>query len=70
MALQRTGVIVVRVWLDEPTGAFRARVTESIDLERDGQRTSAVATPDGAIELVRSFLEAFAREEGDSFGER
>jgi hypothetical protein len=62
MALERTGVVVVRAWLEKRSGRFRARVTEKPDLAEPGERSVVVATPAEAAELVRDFLEAFNRD--------
>lgn len=51
------GVLVVRVWRDETTHEFRARVTSGVghDLE---SRVDVMASPDDVLDAVRRWLAA------------
>jgi hypothetical protein len=60
MALDRTGVLVVRVWIEEPDHAFRARLTESADLNQLEWATRSVGNVEAATSFIRDWLEAFA----------
>jgi hypothetical protein len=64
MTQQRTGVVIVRVWIEEPTGQLRAHVTEKLDLEREDLHSTPVSTAADAESIVHGFLESFARGEG------
>jgi hypothetical protein len=55
---ERTGVLVVRVWLEGPpeTG-FRARVTSTPDLAGHEEFAVTAATPEDVYRAVRIWLE-------------
>jgi len=57
----RTGLLTVRVWLEEYSGSdgLRARITQTVDLLEDTQIVTAVATTDGVYATVRDWLEAY-----------
>jgi len=57
---ERSGVLVVRVWLEsEPGGGLRARISGSGANGLADQPVSTAATPDGVVAAVRSWLEGF-----------
>jgi hypothetical protein len=58
---ERTGVVVIRVWIERPDGAnaFRARITLVGDLENEQTRTAAAASTNEIVEIVRDFLDEF-----------
>jgi hypothetical protein len=58
-AVERTGVLVVRVWIERPPGTgLRARITAQ-GLDDGEQTTTAASTVDTILEVVRHWLEAF-----------
>jgi hypothetical protein len=59
---ERTGVLVVRVWVERPPGAgLRARISaQRLD---DGERTTFAAhTVEAIVDVVRRWLDEFAAE--------
>jgi uncharacterized NAD(P)/FAD-binding protein YdhS len=53
------GIIIVRAWFeDDSTAAFRARITQALDLSRADEVVSTVATPEQVYTTVRAWLEA------------
>jgi hypothetical protein len=60
---ERTGVLVLRVWL-EPTAedgsALRARITAEDELGSGERVTLAAASVDRIVEIVRGWVERFA----------
>ena len=57
----RTGLLIVRVWLEEDSGsdALRARITQTVDLLEGAEVVTAATTPDGVYATVRDWLEAY-----------
>ena len=61
-AAERTGVIVVRVWIEQPPGpGLRARISAQ-RLHDDERTTYAVHTVESVVEVVRRWLEAFVAD--------
>lgn len=64
MAQERTGLVVVRVWIEASDHPLRVRVTETPDLTQpEATGTSVVGTVEEAVALVRDFLGRFALEQ-------
>lgn len=62
MERERSAALLVRVWLEEGTGGFRARVTAVGDSAgaTEGELTVAVAaTPSDLLGAVREWLDRF-----------
>jgi hypothetical protein len=58
-AAERTGVLVVRVWIERPPGTgLRARITAQ-ELDNGEQATTVASTVDAILDVVRQWLEAF-----------
>jgi hypothetical protein len=58
--VQRTGVLVVRAWLEEGAEVgLRARVTHTLDVSRRGEIVLVAATQEEIYAAVRTWLEAF-----------
>jgi hypothetical protein len=57
-ASERTGVIVVRVWVENGDD-LRARITSSLDVSSDEQTVTAAGGVEEAVQLVRDWLERF-----------
>ena len=57
---QRTGVLVVRAWLEGATEKrLRARITHTLDVARPGEIVIVTATREQVYAAVRSWLEEF-----------
>ena len=59
IANERTGVIVVRIWMDEADGSLRGRMTHTLDVTSDEQVSWVAVTPEQISTGVRSFVKAF-----------
>jgi hypothetical protein len=57
---QRTGVLVVRVWIEAGDGGLRARLTGTHDVAQGEETTETAATVDDVVAIVRSWVESFA----------
>jgi hypothetical protein len=58
--MQRTGVLVVRAWLEDATETgLRVRITQTLDVSRHGENVIVAARRDDVYAAVRSWLEAF-----------
>ncbi len=60
IASERTGVIVVRVWVEDDDDP-RARITASLDVSSEEQTVAAAAGTEEIITVVRDWLERFRR---------
>ncbi len=68
---ERTGVIVVRVWIEGSDACPRARLTDTLDLEADHEFVQTAAGVEPILAAVRDRLEAFvAPPGGDRFTDR
>ena len=56
----RTGVMVVRVWIEAESGGLRARLTGTHDIAHGTETTVTAATVDDVIAIVRDWIDAFA----------
>ncbi len=59
------GVLVVRVWRDEATNEFRARVTSGVGHDLDA-RVDVLTTPEEVLDAVRRWLSAATAESSHS----
>ena len=58
---ERTGVLVLRVWIEAGSGEFRARITAEDELG-SGERVTAVAGSLAEIlEFIRTWVAEFVR---------
>jgi hypothetical protein len=55
----RTGVLVLRVWLELDAAGLRARVTEVDDLSAGHETTRVSADIEEILDWVRAFLQRF-----------
>jgi len=55
---ERTGVLVLRVWIEAGSGEFRARITAESELG-SGERVSVVA---GSLEEILEFVQGWIDE--------
>ena len=60
-APERTGVLVIRVWVESGAGPIRARITGRVDVLEGLETTVTVAGAQAAIDVVGEWFEAFAR---------
>ena len=60
---ERTGVLVLRVWIEAGTDEFRARLTAESELGT-GERVTAVAgSLEEIVEFIRRWVDEFVRGE-------
>jgi len=59
-APERTGVLVIRVWVEDHSGPMRARITGRLDVHEGPETTVTAAGAQAATVVVRNWLEAFA----------
>jgi hypothetical protein len=58
---ERTGVIVVRVWLEAGADdGLRARITAVRDLESEEVDNAAASSVEEIVDVVQRFVESFA----------
>ena len=58
---ERVGVLIIRSWNEGEPPTIRLRITSALDLESDEEESVATTSVDQACEIVRSWLEQFAR---------
>jgi hypothetical protein len=59
-AQQRTGLLVIRVWIEgDPGTGLRCRITRSLDLSSPEQVVTATTSIDEVLATARAWLEAF-----------
>jgi hypothetical protein len=58
--LDRTGVMVVRVWIERSDGSLRARLTETLDLTTHEETSCAASSAEEIVEIVSRWVQAFA----------
>lgn len=58
---EKTGVLVIRAWLEEDLGesALRARITQTLDISRPQPLETAAASEEEILEIVRAWLRSF-----------
>jgi hypothetical protein len=61
-AIDRVGVMVVRVWIEEPSGSFRARLTRTLDVNDSDQSTHVASTREEILAIVSEWLDVFCAE--------
>ncbi len=59
---ERVAVIVVRMWVEEPSGALRARVTYTDDVRTGEQHSEPAANAAQVLARVEECIEAFTTE--------
>jgi hypothetical protein len=62
---ERTGVLVLRVWIEAGTDEFRARITADDELGSGERVTAVAATMEEILEFIRSWVHEFV-ERGPS----
>jgi hypothetical protein len=56
---ERTGVLVVRAWIEEPDDSLRARITGRLDVARADEMSVTVVDADAAVAVVAHWLSEF-----------
>ncbi len=56
---ERTGVLVLRVWIEAGTDEFRARITAESELGAEERVTVVASSLDEIIEFVRRWVQEF-----------
>jgi hypothetical protein len=59
---ERTGVLVLRAWLEDEPPRLRIRITRVPDVSVRAQDSLAAASIEEACTVVRRWLEAFVRD--------
>jgi hypothetical protein len=57
--VERTGVLVVRIWTEGADGSLRARITRTLDTDGGDQTSQGAATVEQILATVREWIEAF-----------
>lgn len=60
---ERTGVMVVRIWIEGDGCGLRARLTATDDISSGEETTTTAATLEDVLDVVRRWVEAFAAPE-------
>jgi hypothetical protein len=58
-ASERTGVVVIRAWIESGAPPLRARITAAYDLSTDEQTIAVAAGVEEIMAVVRVWLETF-----------
>jgi hypothetical protein len=69
---ERVGVLVVRVWIEADANGdgLRARLSSRLDIDEEGEQTSAAGSIDDIVDQARAWLKRFAAlaADGDAGG--
>jgi hypothetical protein len=57
---ERTGVLVIRAWIEGDPPSLRLRITQTDDIVSRREETRVAASIDEAVDIARSWLEQFA----------
>lgn len=55
----RVGVLVVRIWIDRPSGSLRARLTRTLDVSARNELSEVATTEEQVIASVRDWVSEF-----------
>jgi hypothetical protein len=55
---ERTGVLVIRAWIEPEDGTLRARITQVVDLSAPDERVSVAVSEDAILDEVGTWLRA------------
>ena len=57
---ERTGVLVVRIWVEPGVGGgLRARMTSTLDSTEQDELVTVASTPEGIAAVVRQWIDDF-----------
>jgi hypothetical protein len=62
-ALERVGVMVIRIWTEGPGTELRARLTQTLDVSDPQDTTATVVGPEQVVDGVKRFVETFLATE-------
>jgi hypothetical protein len=65
-AVERVGVIVIRVWREDSGRELRARLTRTLDISTNQDRSEAVVGTEGVFAAVGRFIEEFLEAGADA----
>lgn len=55
----RTGLLMIRLWIETAETGFRARITQTLDSSRAEQAMSMASTPDEVYTVVQRWVQGF-----------
>jgi hypothetical protein len=58
---ERTGVLIIRAWVEGDPPTLRLRITRTDDLTAGDEESTVTASVEEAVDVVRRWLEGFAR---------
>jgi hypothetical protein len=58
---ERTGVLIIRAWVEGDPPTLRLRITRTDDLTASDEESTVTASVEEAVDVVRRWLEGFAR---------
>jgi hypothetical protein len=61
--IDRTGIMIVRVWLEADEQGFRARMTHTLDATGGEEAMVTAAEPEDVYAAVRTWVEAFVDQD-------
>ena len=57
---ERTGVLVIRAWIEGEPRSLRLRITRTLDISSRDEESTTAASVEEACDVVRRWLEEFA----------
>lgn len=61
---ERTGVLIIRAWMDGEPPAIRMRITHTLDVAARDETSEVAASVDEACTIVRRWLDELQRRDG------
>jgi hypothetical protein len=55
----RTGLLIVRLWIETAEEGFRARITQTLDSSKTNQAMSMASSPDEVYAVVQRWVQGF-----------
>ena len=55
----RTGVMIVRIWIEGSDGTLRARLTETLDVTAREDTTRVASTLEEIVDIVSTWVDGF-----------
>ena len=55
----RTGLLIVRLWIEAAETGFRARITQTLDSSRADQGMSMASSPEEVYAVVQRWVQGF-----------
>ncbi len=63
LAPRRTGVLIIRAWIEDRSGALRAHVTSQLDIERGAEEQLGADDRQALLTIVGHWVDLFAAGE-------